>query len=238
MITIAIVDDEEVIRSKVQKLIENTIKRDDFVKFEVFCSAEMFLKELCEGKKFDILFTDIQMSDMNGIELAKMIRQENSDLYIIYITSYAEYAAEGYKLNVYQYIVKQDMEVRLPEIARNLIDKIKKDHDQYRIIHNVGGQEKIYLKDIVYIYKGKESKYIYYVTDHGEHKERCTLEQIWKVLEGQEFVKVERAYIVNIRHIIKLEKNKLFLSNQEQLTISKYRIKDVKLDINRYWSEM
>ena len=100
-------------------------------------------------------------------------------------------------------------------------------------IVRISGSEALEIADRVY--KGKETKYVYYVTTEGEYKERISLNEVWKFLEENGFLKIERAYLVNARHILKLEGNKLFLSDQSQLTISRYRLKAVKLDIAKYW---
>lgn len=76
---------------------------------------------------------------------------------------------------------------------------------------------------------------MYYVTTEGEYKERISLNQVGELLEENGFLKIERAYLVNAKHILKLEGNKLFLSDQSQLSISRYRLKEVKLDIAKYW---
>ena len=89
--------------------------------------------------------------------------------------------------------------------------------------------------DTILSQKDKETKYVYYVTTEGEYKERISLNQVWELLEENGFLKIERAYLVNAKHILKLEGNKLFLSDQSQLSISRYRLKEVKLDIAKYW---
>ena len=127
------------------------------------------------------------------------------------------------------------MEIRLPQITRKLLNQIQHEYAQFRVVGTNGIQKKIYFRDIIYVYKGKETKYVYYVTTEGEYKERISLNQVWELLEGNGFLKIERAYLVNAKHILKLEGNKLFLSDQSQLSISRYRLKEVKLDIAKYW---
>ncbi len=233
MIRIGIVDDEEMMRLKIHQCIKEILKKQETVEIRSYDCAEAFLEEIQKKVHFDILFSDIQMLEMNGLELGKRLQKDVP--YIIYITAYMEYAVESYKISAYQYILKEDMEIRLPQITRKLLNQIQQEYAQFRVVGTSGIQKKIYFRDIIYVYKGKETKYVYYVTTEGEYKERISLNQVWELLEENGFLKIERAYLVNAKHILKLEGNKLFLSNQSQLPISRYRLKEVKLDIAKYW---
>ena len=235
MIRIGIVDDEEIMRLKIHQCIKEILKEQESVEIRSYDCAEDFLEEVQKKTRFDILFSDIQMLEMNGLELGKRLQKDMPNLYIIYITAYMEYAVESYRISAYQYILKEDMEIRLPQITRKLLNQIQHEYAQFRVIGTNGIQKKIYFRDIIYVYKGKETKYVYYVTTEGEYKERISLNQVWELLEENGFLKIERAYLVNAKHILKLEGNKLFLSDQSQLSISRYRLKEVKLDIAKYW---
>lgn len=235
VIRIGIVEDEEIMQLKIHKCIKEILEEHELVEIRSYDCAEDFLNEVQKKVHFDILFSDIQMLEMNGIELGKRLQKDVPNLYIIYVTAYMEYAVESYKLSAYQYVLKEDVEMRLPQIARKLLNQIQHEYAQFRIVGTNGIQKKIYLRDIIYAYKGKETKYVYYVTTEGEYKERISLNEVWKFLEENGFLKIERAYLVNARHILKLEGNKLFLSDQSQLTISRYRLKAVKLDIAKFW---
>ena len=92
---------------------------------------------------FDILFSDIQMLEMNGLELGKRLLKDVPNLYIIYITAYMEYAVESYKISAYQYILKEDMEIRLPQVTRKLLNQIQHEYAQFRVVGTNGIQKKI-----------------------------------------------------------------------------------------------
>lgn len=217
MIRIGIVDDEEIMRLKIHQCIKEILKEQESVEIRSYDCAEDFLEEVQKKTRFDILFSDIQMLEMNGLELGKRLQKDVPNLYIIYITAYMEYAVESYKISAYQYILKEDMEIRLPQITRKLLNQIQHEYAQFRIVGTNGIQKKIYFRDIIYVYKGKETKYVYYVTTEGEYKERISLNQVGELLEENGFLKIERAYLVNAKHILKLEGNKLFLTINEQI---------------------
>lgn len=243
MIRIAIVDDEKDMLDMICQVLRQSINEDKEVKICRYTSGEAFLSEMDRGQTFDILFTDIQMSEISGIEVGKKIYSTWPQIYIIFITSYTEYAAESYAIEAYQYILKQDLEYRLPVVATRLITKIKQDNKQYRIMKTDSGKEKIYYKDIIYIYKLKSSKYVHFITLSGEYRERreyrerTTLQQVYEELGREPFLMVERAYIVNALHISKLCGDTIYLEGDDQVKISRAKLPEIKRQINRYWGE-
>ncbi|PWJ47966.1 LytR/AlgR family response regulator transcription factor [Faecalicatena contorta] len=238
MIRIGIVDDEEPMLGIVQYYIEKSIEPGDKVEVFTFLNGDIFLNEVRRGSKFDILFTDIQMTVMDGMELGREIKQLQPDLYVVFITSHMEYAAESYVIEAYQYILKQDMECRLPIVVRRLINKISKDEGgEYRLAGTTNIQ-KVFYRDIIYICKAKGSKYIQYFTVDNEYKERATLEQIFRELHSKEFILVERSYIVNMKHIYRISGNTIYLKNDIQVAISRARLSEVKKKINEYWGQL
>ena len=238
MIRIGIVDDEEPVRNMICQCIEQSLENYDETEFITFSKGEAFIKELQNGIKFDILFSDIQMAEMDGIELGKEVRKLQPEIYIIFITSYAEYAAESYLIEAYQYILKQDLEYRLPIVAQQLAEKIKRMSRQYRIVGNISEKMKIFYRDIIYIYKSKGSKYVNFVTMDGEYRERIALEQVFYELESREFVLVDRGYIVNMKRICRLSGDTIYMEKNYQVQISGTKLPEVKRTINRYWREL
>lgn len=237
MIRIGIIDDEAEMRNQIQVCIEKTIKQSDGVEIYTFSDAESFLKMLYEGKTFEIVFTDIQMINMDGMTLGREIRRLQPELFIVYVTSYMEYAAESYVIEAYQYILKQDMEYRLPRVVEQLLDKINKKSKRYRIVGTGAEYKQIYYSDIIYIYKLKATKYVCYVTKDGEYRERISIENLIKEINDNNFITVERGYIVNLQHISRIAGNILYLEQDNQVSISRARIPEVKQRLLQYWRE-
>ena len=113
MIRISIVDDEEIIREKISSLVSETLAAEPVeAELRTYPDGESFLGASGTDGPSDILLADIQMAGMDGMELGRKIRRDNPGMYIIFITSYEQYAAESYRIEAYQYILKQDLEAR------------------------------------------------------------------------------------------------------------------------------
>lgn len=238
MIKLAIVDDDMQMREKICNLINTIDNVENKISIYKFCSAEQILNEFEKNVQFDIILSDIEMGKMKGIEFGKIVRDKYPDIIFIFLTSYPEYAAESYVLNAYQYILKNEMEKRLPDILQTIISKIDAIDERYRMVKTRFEAHKIYLKDIIYIKKVKGDKYSLFYTTNGTFAERISLEQVLVELNSDEFIMTERGYIVNYRHISSLKGNILYLTDGITVTISRARAGAVKEQIFNCWEKM
>lgn len=231
---IALIDDEAAILENVRKCVENEIADQDNAKLFTYTQARDFLNEMEQGCEFDILISDIDMSDMSGLELGRQMRKEGSRTYLVFLTAYLEYAAESYIIEAYQYILKEDMEKRLPPILRQLIDRVKKEKMQYRMIGTPTSKIRVYYRDIIYIEKEKGAKYIYYITVHGIYKERISLKKLSEELVCDEFILIERIYIINVSHIASMKDGMVQMDNGARIFVNRISFKKIKEQISLY----
>lgn len=158
---------------------------------------------------------------MNGLELGAAAHERFPHIYLIFLTSFTHYAVDSYIVDAYQYILKQQMGERIPPVMRKIILEIQRERKKFRIIEAVNDTQKIFYQDIIYIKKVKGSKYVEYMTLHGNYRERIPIDQLMKELNSMEFIFVERSFIVNIEHIIRLKGNIVYMENGDEITISR-----------------
>lgn len=238
MIKVAVVDDDEMVLEQARSCVESINDLPEDVEILTFCGAEEFLSKIGSEDTCDVLFTDIQMNGIDGIELGAVIQERFPHIYLIFLTSFTEYAVDSYTVDAYQYILKQQMGERIPPVMRKLILKIQKERKKFRIIETINDGNKIFYQDIIYIRKVKASKYVEYVTLNGIFRERIGLEQLMQEMNSKEFVLAERGYVVNIGHIVRVKGNIIYLKNGDQITISRGRLSEVKMKINEQWGEI
>ena len=237
-IKIAIIDDEpefiEIIEKYINKIIQDR-KNQDSISLEKFISAEDFLKAMDHGEDYQIIFSDIEMEQMSGIQLGRKLTDEKKDIYLIFLTSHAEFAAESYLLNTYQYILKSDMKRRIPEILNSVLEKLENREKKYRVIPSGDGIKKILYRDIVCIQKIKGSKYAEYITENGKYMERLSMNQILEQIHSNAFILVDRGHAVNVNHIVRVRGNVIQMDNGEEITVSRVQSSQVKEKITAYW---
>ncbi len=117
---IAVVDDEEVIREQINGFIK---KRNPDFNTSDFATGEELL---AAGTEFDIIFLDIQMEGMGGIEAAKTIRQSNADRVIIFITGIKEHVFEAFDVSAFHYLLKPIAEQKFMEVLDRAIEEAGK----------------------------------------------------------------------------------------------------------------
>lgn len=231
---IAIVDDNvemlEIIRTCIMENNEYIVEECN-----IFQKSQWLLDGISEGYQYDVYFLDIEMPEINGLELAKKIRQIQSSAYIVFITSHADYALTSYdiKIKAYQYVMKDNILKRLPEVLLAISSELKENKNDYYIIQNKLHYEKIKVLDIMYIYK--ESKNSIFVTRDGICRERKALNKVMKSLGKPEFLFIDPGRIVNIKYIRRIEGDTIVLMDGTGLYASRANMRKVKDGISNYW---
>lgn len=234
MIKIAAVEDEENMRQEVYQQIQKGIRDIEGMEIDVdmYESAESYL---LAGQKYDLVITDIELPGISGLELGKKVREDNPQVYLVFLTSYTEFAAESYVIEAYQYILKRDMEERLSPLVEKVALAVKKGYEEFRWIGTNHSKKKLYYKDIVCIQKIKGSKYAEYVTAEGRYVERLSMNQILDEIQSKVFILADRGHAVNINHIAEVRGNVITMDNGEEIMISRVQISKVKEKIMTYW---
>ncbi len=235
MVHIAVIDDKKEILDKICLLLQKTTAMQDDVKICPFTSAEEFLESAEGGVEYNLLFSDIELEGMGGLELGRTVKKKYPGMYLVYLTSYSEYAAESYLVEAYQYILKQDMEDRIPGIVNYLIKRIRKETKTYIWIGPERNRQRICCEEIIYINKPKSEKYIRIHTIKEEYKERATIKEIMERLNKKDFILVDRSNIVNMRHIVQVDNDTIYLENEFKVLMSRSRLNNVREQICNYW---
>lgn len=235
MIRIALVDNEPDMLSIAFHYVNQICAPNKQIEISQFLSAEDVVRKLEAGDGFDIIVSDIEMPEMDGLSFGEIIKKKYPGIYLVFLTAYADFAAKSYRINADQYILKEEMEERIPEILEQLIQKVRAERKSYIKIGNQFDVNIIMHKDIIYIQKLKAEKYVLYKTKQGEFRERTTLEKVLEDLNSDKFLLAERGYIVNIEHILRVKGNLIYLDNGETVIISRKRMLEVKEKIHEFW---
>lgn len=236
MAKIVIVDDQEIFLEKIG-LTATQYFKEKGIPLDIVCydKPQLLVYDIVEKRGYDIYILDIEMPEFNGIELAKQIKKSNMEALVVFVTSHLEFSLEAFDVNAYQYILKHQIESKLPvvlEQAYHVISKVEK----YYLISTNSRYEKVYLKDILCIYK--ERKNVVFIKANNEDTYvRETIQNVFSELNSSEFIYIDRGVIVNIVHVMKIYKNELHLRNNQKLLVSKSNIGNVKEKVHQYWKE-
>lgn len=194
------------------------------VQLSIFSSGEQFLFELEDYPNLDLVFLDIEMNKINGLEVAQAIREKDSDMTIVFATAFAEYAVQGYEVQALDYLLKPIQVPQLIKVFQRHIER--KPQIKESITIEVDGQLiKLLLEDIVYVEVIKRECYIHLINQTFIVNK--SLKVLAKELDN-DFIKTHRSYLVNVAHIEGLLKADVELSNGEIIPVSRRLTKDVQ----------
>ncbi|PKQ25917.1 MAG: DNA-binding response regulator [Actinobacteria bacterium HGW-Actinobacteria-4] len=222
MIRVGIVEDQ---RASREALL------DHLARFSEEHGVEFYTTEFDDGAdvvadyrpQFDILFLDVQMERMDGLEAAHRIRETDPSVIIIFVTNMAQYAIKGYEVDALSYLVKPVPYFAFAqELSRSLLKLRKADSDE--VVINVGGRiAKLDRGDIVYVESIKHRITIH--TLGADYTFSGTLKAVEQALESETFFRSNNCYLVNLRHVTGVENSSCTMVGGVQLQVSRPRKK-------------
>ena len=214
-ITIAIVDDETIIREQIKNLIHQTTPE---AKVDAYPSGESLLSA---KQYYDILFLDIQMQGINGLEVAKTLRQQQKESLLIFITGIKEHVFDVFDVTAFHYLLKPIEEQKLKEVLHRAAAEIEKRKRQT--------QKTLFIQTKTRNITLRQSQ-ILYIESRGKKAEIHTTKEILEIyavmreLEKQlstNFYRCHRGYLVNLAYITEYSRDHLTLKNGEDIIMSK-----------------
>lgn len=234
MISIAICDDSVNMLTSLDEGIKDYASRNEKeIRTFLYHDGPDLLNEYTG--KFDLIFLDIKMPKMNGVDVAKKIREKDSKVMIIFLTSLMQYALEGYKVNATNYIIKPISSKRLEMELDRCMKVISQKEEPYICFHNDNGNYRILLKEIIYIETYNRNLLI--------HTNEKNIICYWKMKELESkigsygFARNHSSYIINLFYVENIEKNDIKLSTGERLPISKTKKKEFMEKLAEYWGQ-
>lgn len=206
MICVAVCDDESEVVEKINSNI-NCFLTDNNHNFTV---EKYYSGEALVGakKKYDLIFLDIEMKELNGIETAQAIRSEDVDVKIVYITSYTDYWRRAYKVHAFDYISKPFSDEDIHNVLRDFLKNYNAGNEKTIEFRTAGGVVVLNTKDILYFcIKNKEKRKVIASTAHGEYILIESLKEIYVKLDSEQFYKAHKSCIVNLTHVKSMSKN-------------------------------
>lgn len=223
---IAIVDD---LKLQQQTLVDFILKYSKehhlLVKIKLFASGEELLWDL-RKEKFDVIFLDIYMNGINGIETAHLIRQTDTTCRLIFSTSSTKHAIESFRVRAFDYLLKPYTYTQFSEVMA-LLEKSLAKQPHYIEVKDGRAMVKIRITDI--LYTDYSNHYIYIHTEDKIIKTYMQFPKFSPLLECYpEFLCCYRNCLINMNKIIAIEKNDFVLGNGEKIPIAKANCQELK----------
>lgn len=193
-----------------------------------FSRAKNLLDEIRHGTDYDILFLDIDMPEMNGIELSKLLRKEAFGGIIVFISNKETLVFETFQVQPFRFIRKNHFSEELPQLIRDILQYFR---EKQGTVIQIAEQhsDKIYSFNVTHIqYIEVVGKYCKVVTRHHETVVRYPLAEFELLLRQYGFLMPHRSYLVNYRFIYSIQKNEIELDSGIQIPLSRNRRNIIK----------
>ncbi len=234
MLKIAICDDEQFHRENLRSHILSCTKQNDIpCEIDLYASGTQLVDLGIEIMQYNAIYLDINMEDMDGIALAKLLRECSKEIPIIFVTAFMAHTIEGYTVNALRYILKgrEDFLSLVCESLGAVMEKI----NYQTAKHNFqfpNGTRSISLDRVLYIESKLHQVEIHVMENEMKHYTlQGKLSEIEESLEGYQFLRVHQSYLVNMKYIKEICRYKAVLTHLQEIPIPKVRFKEVQ---NKY----
>ncbi len=204
MITVAIVEDEEANTRHMKSMLEQFGKEND-ISFVISCFSNgiNFISDYTAN--YDLVFMDIDMPHMNGLETARLMRKLDEDAVLVFVTNLAKYAIKGYEVAAADFLVKPVEYGVFCAKLRKVLKHVKTGDEPLLLVKSALGRAKVLLSDIYYI--SVTGRYVTLHTKNGEMLMHISMKELEKQLENYHFVRCDTSSMVNLAYVTAINKD-------------------------------
>lgn len=237
--TVAVCDDEQT---------QIDILKNNLIKYSIDTDIEFFIDEYISGElliekyksvksPYDIIFLDMEMPDIKGLDVAAAIRElPDRNVSIAFVTSYPEYMQDSFNVQTSQYIIKPVVYEQLAKKLDIILKCINASYTNIKVISEKNGERVLYLDDVICIETEKSSKLL--VTTISEtFLITAKLSDLAKDLSDKGFISVHRTCLANMKYFRKFNSDSLEFTSGKIVNLSRRRQSEVKELFSKYVSK-
>ena len=234
MYSIAICEDEQIQTKQLVDVLRRYEKENSIqMKIITFESAESFIQYSSEP--YHLVFLDIGLPGLDGIHLAKKIREASTQTQIAFLTAHEKYWPEGYKVLASRFLLKPITSMKLYEEIESLMNDLNK-RNQYVLVSKEKDLAKVIIDEILYLEISGRKVLIH--TVDGIYNSSDSLRYWVQKLSSYYFVQAHSSYLVNLKYVKLVERDCAILTTGHQVYISLRKYKHFKESFIRYVSQI
>ena len=230
MLSIAVCDDEIQECCRIADRIREVLEE-----MKISCTIRQYNsgRELLRAQEdFDIIFLDIIMRDLDGIQTAQLVRGKAYDRILIFLSSSRDYVFDAYDVEAFQYLLKPLDGHKLRKVLEAAVRKTQKQSREFILVSKGRQTRKLFLDDISYFeIRGRV------IEVHGREGIFTYYEQIGileKNLQGKGFFRCHKSYLINLKHVDSYNRQEVILDQGERVAVAKRRYDQYCMEILDY----
>lgn len=211
MVKIGICDDESEMRKPLRQILEQVLQLQGV---EYLISESESGEELTAGIScldIDILFLDIEMRSLDGIETAKLLRKKGMKSIIIFVTAYPDFVFQGYEVHAFHYILKPYRKEKIEEVLRQALHELDLSKEQYFVIEQKARVIRIPLSQTIAFQSDRRKVEALLEEDFVAFYGR--IDEVCRELPSC-FIRIHNRYIVNLNYVTTLERDRCILGSR------------------------
>ena len=223
---IAICDDNNDYINTLENYIDDLKVKN--LEHDVFYSGEELLNEYKNNEaNYDAIFMDMEMGELDGIETANLIRQYDRHVIIVFVTSHKKYMQRSFQCMPFRYLIKPINFSDFEEVFREVCIKLDDDPETFIFLENKK-RTRVFCSDIIFFESSAHSILIY-TRDGKVHKTRKSMTELQETIEKSTFVRVHRAFVINLRYIHQISELEVIMHHHNQpIPVSRTYNKDLE----------
>ena len=212
MLQLAVCDDEKVFRSDLRKILGTELE---------LCGIDYHISEFTSGEELiaglekadcQILFLDIEMKGIDGVEAARRLRETKRQMEIIFVTSYADFVFQGYEVRALNYILKPYEPEKIAAVLHTAPEALDIEAEKYYVIDQRGGSIRVPLSSVKYF--SSERRTVHAVTTEREYTFYEKLSDLETELPDT-FVRIHNRYLVHLKYLEAVRQNTAVVDGEE-----------------------
>lgn len=230
MLELVICDDEKVYRNDLKKIVGTELDLSGIsYRITEFDCGEALVNS-AEVKNSQIIFLDIEMKHLDGIETARKIRLINKPAIIIFVTSHADFVFQGYEVRALDYILKPYQKEKILKIVHTALEELEQSPEAFYLIESRGKSLRLPLQQVKYFFSDKRS--VTAVALDSSHVFYGKLNEVEQELPAH-FVRIHNRYLININYLQSLEGSNAVIDS-EMLPVSRAFKQELSIAFAKY----
>jgi len=232
MLRVAIVDDEQADSAALLSLVTEFFQKNDLA-----CMSRVFdapLDFIRSTENYDIVFMDIRMEKLDGLEVARIMRKINTDSVLIFVTQMAQLAIKGYEVDALDFIVKPATQFSINYVLTKAMTRLDNVSSTVFALKTTEGIVSLSSNDITYV-EVFDHRLAYHTTK-GTYEARGRLSDVVQKLDSKRFIMCNRSFVVNLRHVSSVCSEYLVVGGKK-IYISKSHSKEIMKHFSNYLGE-
>ena len=220
MIRIAICDDDTQDLQRALNALQQKVQAEE-IEVDLFDNGDKLLYKMRQNAAYDVIFLDVLMPCLNGIDTAREIRKLNSECAIVFLTNSPEFALDSYSVEAFSYLLKPADAGCMYSMIQKVVRRKEAELKKSILVKSGGAIQKIFFKDILYI-EVINNRLLYHLKDQHIITVAGKINELEQILHDYaQFAKPHRSFLVNIDYVEKLASNELHLSGGDTIPLSR-----------------